>query len=93
MATLAYHFEEGGRGMYPIVMCQVAVAALLLGRALALARSIGPREKLTRVVASHLAQEAKGKDARVSLDELREILNQATEQWKQVRSLVAEREG
>lgn len=56
MQTLAHHFEEGGWGMYPILMCQVAVAALLLGRAFALARSIGPREKLTRVIASHLSQ-------------------------------------
>ena len=40
--------------------------------------------------AARLAGEAEGKDSRVGLDELREILNQATEQWKQVRSLIAE---
>ncbi|MCP4909017.1 MAG: MotA/TolQ/ExbB proton channel family protein, partial [bacterium] len=39
MATLAHHFEEGGWGMYPILVWQIIAIGIIIERAIYLYRS------------------------------------------------------
>ncbi len=34
MATLMHHFQEGGWGMYPILLCQIIAIGIIVERAI-----------------------------------------------------------
>lgn len=98
MATLAHHFEEGGWGMYPLVVCSIVWLAMSLERAIRLYAVRSNVDALLAALATSLrrgdvsealgtASRARGPAARIAVVALRESLQRES----RIEAAIAER--